>query len=67
MGEVVLYKEDLQDIANALENWVPDHVGLRGKIQDLIDNCCEHPEVYCVYCQQRKGLSGTIKKDSEDE
>jgi len=35
-------KEDLEDIANALENWVPDHIGLREKIQSMIENYCDH-------------------------
>lgn len=34
--------EELQDIANALEHWVPDHIGLRLKVSQMIDNYCDH-------------------------
>jgi hypothetical protein len=34
--------EELQDIANALESWVPDHIGLRLKVHQMIENYCDH-------------------------
>jgi len=60
-------KEDLQDIANALENWVPDHIGLRDKIQSMIDSYCEHDCKYTIWqCQvtacSKCGFPSTIVK-----
>lgn len=34
--------EELHDIANALESWVPDHLGLRSKVSQMIENYCDH-------------------------
>ena len=34
--------DELKDLANALEISLPDHIGLRLKVSQMIDNYCDH-------------------------